>query len=299
MDEALRKKLTIGFLDIPVTTRLSLISDDIPFDKLSCMFSEVKSIQSSVNQVLDWLSEKPENSILWFGDSGFPDFTGIERHLPFMLFCSGKKPDGLKKCVSIVGTRRVSYRCSLSAFELGLEISANGICLVSGMAEGCDQCATLGALAGGGQCFEVLGCGLDVDYPSMTAYLKDKVKAEGGCLISRFAPKMPPLKQNFPNRNVIIAAMSALTVLVQAPSSSGALYTADFALQLGRDVCVAKTGVEERESCRGTYGLFQDGCPVIEHLSDYSKEYRIKCEPVDVGMYRFADRHYILKEDNN
>jgi len=293
MNEELRRRLAIGFIDATNEERhrlvksqktLKEIQEDHPFNK-----------NDEVEQVLRWLERSSDNRILWYGDKNFPDYTGIEKHVPYMLFVEGEIEDSER--ISIVGTRKATYNGINASFELGLETGFNGYALVSGMAEGCDQAATLGCLYSDSPCYEVLGCGLEVDYPSMTKNLRKRIKDGKGAIISQFSPQMPPLKQNFPNRNVTIAAMSRITVVVQAPLRSGALYTLDFAMQLGRDIAVSRAGTDETFASRGTRRLSEDGCPVIDHISDCFSKACLCAENSKDGQYRFQDRYYNIKNE--
>ncbi|MCQ2398793.1 MAG: DNA-protecting protein DprA, partial [Sphaerochaetaceae bacterium] len=278
--------------------RKRFISEGVSESSVLEMCGNPQNVRKQADDVCARLSKDTEMKIMWYGDCGFPDFEGIERHLPYMLFYYGKKPESDRRYVSVVGTRRADYYGHQAAFRTGLEASANGISVVSGLAEGCDQAALMGALEGKTPCYAVLGCGLDVDYPSMSVPIKKRIIAEGGAVISRFAPGMPPLRQNFPNRNVIIAAMSEVTVVVQAPARSGALLTADFALQMNRDVAVVPEGLGTRWCREGTQMLYEEGAKNavgIETLFYCKKPVRVMPSCESASSIRFGDGFYILK----
>src|SRR5205814_4517328 len=118
---------------------------------------------------------------------------------------------------------------------LGRELAAAGLVVVSGLARGVDGEAHRGALEAGGMTVAVLGCGIDRDYPAAHRELAQRI-VESGLVVSEYAPGVEPAPWRFPARNRIIAGLCAATVVVEARERSGALITADFALEEGREV---------------------------------------------------------------
>ena len=137
--------------------------------------------------------------------------------------------------VAIVGARACSSYGSQVARLLGRELAAAGLVVVSGLARGIDGEAHRGALEAGGLTVAVLGCGVDRDYPAAHAQLAARI-CERGLVVSEYAPGVEPAPWRFPARNRIIAGLAAATVVVEARERSGALITADFALEDGREV---------------------------------------------------------------
>ena len=131
---------------------------------------------------------------------------------------------------------------------LGRELAAAGLVVVSGLARGVDGEAHRGALEAGGTTVAVLGCGIDRDYPAAHAELAARIRASGST-VSEYAPRVEPAPWRFPARNRIIAGLSAVTIVVEARERSGALITADLALEEGREV-FAVPG-EITSACRG------------------------------------------------
>ena len=118
-----------------------------------------------------------------------------------------------------------------------------------------------------GRTWAVLGTGCDKPYPAAHCHLADKILNHAGGLISEFFPGTGPVRYNFPKRNRIISGLCTKVVIVQAPRRSGALYTADFALDQGRDVYVHSSGLKGG-FCQGTMNLAKQGAPVIGLLKE-------------------------------
>jgi DNA processing protein len=137
--------------------------------------------------------------------------------------------------VAIVGARACSPYGAQVARMLGRELAAAGVVVVSGLARGIDGEAHRGALAGGGHTVAVLGCGIDRDYPAAHAALARSI-GERSLIVSEYEAGVEPAPWRFPARNRIIAGLCAATVVVEARERSGALITADFALEEGREV---------------------------------------------------------------
>jgi DNA processing protein len=155
---------------------------------------------------------------------------------PARLFVRGGDVAALElPMVAVVGARACSPYGAQVARRLGRELAAAGLVVVSGLARGIDGEAHRGALDGGGLTIAVLGCGVDRDYPASHASLAGRIR-ERGLVVSEYEPGVEPAPWRFPARNRIIAGLSAATVVVEARERSGALITADFALEEGRDV---------------------------------------------------------------
>ena len=134
--------------------------------------------------------------------------------------------------VAVVGARSCSAYGAQVARTLARELASAGLVVVSGLARGVDGEAHRGALEGGGRTVAVLGCGIDRDYPRSHAELARRIVASGA-VVSEYPPGVEPAPWRFPARNRIIAGLSLATVVVEARERSGALITADFALELG------------------------------------------------------------------
>jgi len=146
-------------------------------------------------------------------------------------------------------------------------VAETGAIVVSGLARGIDGEAHRGALAGGGRTVAVLGCGIDRDYPAAHAELARAIVAAGGLVVSEYEPGVEPAPWRFPARNRIIAGLAAATVVVEARERSGALITADFALEDGREV-LAVPGEITSALSHGTNGLLRQGATPATGVAD-------------------------------
>lgn len=203
-----------------------------------------------------------------FGESGYPAVLSQLADPPVALFVrgSGLPLDSGPSRISIVGSRHPSDHGLRLTRELAEFAASNGVPVVSGLALGIDAAAHAGALEGGGPTYAVLGCGVDVVYPRTNARLFQRV-VERGLLVSEYPPGVTPAPWRFPARNRIIAALSDTLLVVEARSRSGALITADQALDLGRDV-LAVPGSPAVAGSAGTNGLIKAGAGLIEGCED-------------------------------
>jgi DNA processing protein len=168
--------------------------------------------------------------------------------------------------VTIVGSRRASRYGRELAKELGAGLSAAGFAVVSGMALGIDSAAQEGALRAGGLTIAVLGCGVDIAYPPRSARIYAEI-AERGMVIAELPPGTEPRRWTFPARNRIMAALGAMTVVVEARERSGSLITAEMAESLNREVG-AVPGLVGSSPAAGTNGLIRDGAALIRGAQD-------------------------------
>ncbi len=176
---------------------------------------------------------------------------------PPVLYVRGELIPEDSWAVAVVGTRRVSAYGRQVADELAMFLAANGLTVVSGMARGVDAIAHQSALKNGGRTIAVLGCGVDRIYPPEHATLASKIMASGA-LVSDYPPGTPPDASNFPARNRIISGMAMATVVVEAGESSGALITAQFAVDQGREVFAVPGNILAPQS-KGTNRLIAQG----------------------------------------
>jgi DNA processing protein len=170
-------------------------------------------------------------------DASFPERLRAIFDPPPVLYLRGSGEPALlaRRAVAIVGARSCSPYGAQVARMLGRELAAAGLLVVSGLARGIDGEAHRGALEAGGPTVGVLGCGIDRDYPAVNATLSRRIE-EQGLVVSEYEAGVEPAPWRFPARNRIIAGLCEAVVVVEARERSGALITADFALEEGREV---------------------------------------------------------------
>ena len=192
---------------------------------------------------------------------------------PGLFVRGGADPTLLARpAVAIVGARACSGYGASVARRLGRELAAAGLVVVSGLARGVDGEAHRGALAGGGPTVAVLGCGVDRDYPAAHADLARRV-----VVVSEYAPGVEPAPWRFPARNRIIAGLCTATVVVEARERSGALITADLALEEGREVFAVPGEITSALSA-GTNDLLKLGASPLTRAADVLSIYGIEPE---------------------
>jgi DNA processing protein len=179
---------------------------------------------------------------------------------------AGPPPAIPGRALAIVGARRAGAPALALARRLAAFAAGSGVCVVSGLALGVDAAGHQGALDAGGQTVAVLGCGPDVAYPRTNAGVHRRI-LETGLVLAEYPPGTPPAPWRFPARNRLIAALAVAVLVVEARARSGALITADHALDLGRDV-LAVPGWAGSPAAAGTNGLLKAGAGMIENEED-------------------------------
>jgi DNA processing protein len=208
--------------------------------------------------------------VLLPGDEGYPHRLLAIYDPPALLFTRGSCPTAEAPYVAVVGSRRASDYGKWASEVLGSELARRGVVVVSGAAYGVDGRAHLGCLRARGRTIAVMGCGVDRAYPSLHADLLERIAASG-CVMSEFPPGSPPLPWHFPQRNRIIAGLSHAVVVVEASEKSGALITADMALEEGREV-MAVPGPITSPLSLGTNSLIQKGAKLVTDVQDIIDE---------------------------
>jgi DNA processing protein len=211
------------------------------------------------------------NTVSW-NSPAYPPLLREIYDPPTLLYFRGCLPNPEAPLVAVVGTRKPSPRASAQAYEIARDLGRGGLSVVSGLALGIDATAHRGNIDGGAPTIAVLGSGADEIYPSSNRGLARRVLETGGALITEYPPGTGPRKWNFPARNRIISGLSRGVLIAEAPEKSGALITARFALEQGRDIWVASAGVVAIEHtghvAAGTEKLAGEGAPVIHSAAE-------------------------------
>ncbi len=205
--------------------------------------------------------------VLRVGEPGYPELLAAIYDPPPRLYLRGQRVEVLAgPCVAVVGARSCSPYGRQVARLLGRELASAGAVVVSGLARGVDGEAHRGALETGGATVAVLGCGIDRDYPAAHAELARRIACTG-LVVSEYEPGVPPAPWQFPARNRIIAGLSQAVVVVEARERSGALITADFAVEEGREVLAVPGEITSALSA-GTNGLLRVGAAPVLGVED-------------------------------
>ena len=200
-------------------------------------------------------------ALTWL-DEGYPERLREIAQPPPVLYANGRIEARDRWAVAVVGTRKPTAYGISAARDLGRVLGANGVLVVSGMARGIDAVAHLAALEAGGRTVAVLGSGLDQVYPPEHRTLASRIRSSGA-VVSDYPLGTKPDAANFPPRNRIISGLAAAVVVVEAGEGSGALITADFGAEQGREVFAVPGSIYSRSS-RGCHRLIENGArPLI------------------------------------
>ncbi|MCK4462787.1 MAG: DNA-processing protein DprA, partial [Candidatus Omnitrophica bacterium] len=220
------------------------------------------------------LIKKYNVDIVTIDDERYPENLKHIYSPPPVLYVKGNLLPEDYYNIAIVGSRRASLYGRETAEKLARQLCGRGFTVTSGMARGIDTSAHTGVLKAAGRTIAVLGCGINIVYPPENKNLMDKI-ADSGAVISEFPINTTPHRHNFPIRNRIISGLALGVVIVEAAQKSGALITASFALEQGREVfsVPGKVGVP---TSRGTLGLIKEGAKLVEDVEDILEEIRSK-----------------------
>ena len=215
---------------------------------------------------LDTVWEHIQNlgiTVLTWEDDDYPTRLREIKQSPPILYIHGELKPEDEWAVAVVGTRRITSYGRQVAERIATKLAHAGVTVVSGLARGIDGVAHRVAIESGGRTLAVLGSGLDQIYPPEHRKLASQV-VENGALISDYAPGTQPEASNFPPRNRIISGLSLASVVVEAGKRSGALITANFAVDQNREVFAVPGNVTAPQS-RGTNRLIQEGAhPLLD-----------------------------------
>ena len=209
-----------------------------------------------------------------FGSQEFPKKLLEIPDAPYALYVKGKLPDSQVPSVAIIGARLCSEYGRYMARVFGQELGAMGFQVISGMAMGIDGIAEKAAFQSGGTSFSVLGCGVDICYPTENTDLYEMCAQRGG-LISEYPPGTVPRAPLFPPRNRIISGLADAVLVIEARAKSGTLITVDMALEQGREVYVLPGRVTDRLS-DGCNSLLKQGALIATCAADIAEDWTLK-----------------------
>lgn len=221
--------------------------------------------------------EKENVRVVTVDDPDYPKLLKQTYFPPFLLYYRGDLKNLHEQALAVVGTRKISNYGKLITPEIVQELAAQGLIIVSGLALGVDSLAHLTAIENHQTTVAVLGSGLDWQniYPSSNRTLAKQILENNGLIISEFPIGMMPLKHNFPARNRIISGLSLGTLVIEAGESSGALITAQFALEQNREVFAVPGAISYPMSV-GTNALIKRGAKLVQSAQDVFDELNLK-----------------------
>ena len=224
--------------------------------------------------------KKLEHSGIWMIAEDNPAFPSLLReipHAPLFLYGKGAKPDASRTHVGIVGTRRPTPYGKEAAATITTGLARRGLIIVSGLAAGIDTVAHETAVAMRTPTIAVIGSGIDERslFPQQNIPLSRRITQQGGTILSEYAPGTPPMKEHFPLRNRIIAGLSRGIFVAEARERSGALITAQLALEQNRDVFAAPGSIFSPTSA-GPNLLIQQGATLVTKADDILNEWNMQ-----------------------
>lgn len=238
-----------------------------------------------VDPALVWEQLAASGTAVWRrGSPGYPARLVDDRAAPEVLFARGSIAQLDGPCVALVGTRSATYYGKSVAAELGADLSAAGVVVISGLADGIDAAAHEGALAPESPTppVAVVGGGVDVVYPASSARLWARLQAAGG-IVSEAPPAAAPESWRFPLRNRIIAALSQVVVVVESHKTGGALHTVTAADERAVTV-LAVPGSVRSPASDGSNSLIADGCGVARDAADVLAALELSCAGTGRGV---------------
>ncbi|MEF3280884.1 MAG: DNA-processing protein DprA [Elusimicrobiota bacterium] len=209
--------------------------------------------------------EKRKIDIITYMDDNYPASLKNISNPPLVLYVKGKIEDKLS--LSVVGTRKPTEYGAKYASKICFDIAKTGIVITSGLARGIDTIAHKTAIKAGGTTWAVIGSGFNRIYPPENKELAEDIIKNGGAIISEYPLSSQPLKMNFPRRNRIISALSFATFVVEGDYNSGALITARYAIEQGKDVMALPGSIDNRYS-NGPNKLIKEGAYLVRNALD-------------------------------
>jgi DNA processing protein len=277
---ARRLLAAFGFPEAVFTQSSAALRPFLGEAQIKALLAERDSLTAQLEATWSWLAADDAGSrrrVLTLGDPEYPeDLLHIEDPPP-MLYAAGVAPANWPAALAVVGRRNPTAQGLLNAHQFARSFAQAGWGVVSGLALGIDGAAHEGALEGAatGQIatIAVVGTGLDRVYPRQHAELARRIEQQG-LLVSEYPIGTPPLTENFPRRNRIIAALSRGTVVVEAALQSGSLITARLAAEQGKDVFAIPGSIHSTQS-RGCHALLKQGAKLVKTAQDVLEEMRL------------------------
>ncbi|MEO0247039.1 MAG: DNA-processing protein DprA [candidate division WOR-3 bacterium] len=252
-----------AIFEAPVKELKGILSEKIIESIKSVTPEKIYQIRNQLNSI--------NVRVIDFTCDEYPEHFKHSEIFPPVLFLRGRNLNFHRKIIAVVGTRTPSWYGIEVTKKLVKELVRNGFTIISGGARGIDTVAHKSALEEGGTTIAIMGCGFNFLYPPENKELFNKI-AENGTLISEFSLDTKPLRENFPKRNRIIAGLSDAVVVVEAGEKSGALITARWAAELGKDVYAVPGSILSPFSS-GTNKLISQGAKILTNFQDIFEDF--------------------------
>jgi len=236
--------------------------------------NDLRQHRDKLDMVAEWKKIMGAGAhIITLTDANYPVPLRTISNPPALLYVRGELRQEDDLALAIVGTRRATHYGKDAARYLARELAANGVTIVSGLAQGIDSAAHEGALEGKGRTIAVFGSGIDQVYPREHEALAERI-SQNGALVSEFAIGTPPHALNFPRRNRIMSGLALGVLVAEAPARSGALITVESALEQGRDVFAVPHSIFS-SSGSGANQLIQEGAKLVMQPQDILSELQL------------------------
>lgn len=264
--------------DAPAATLRTLVGPTL----CSALADPPEGHDEQVAATRAWAAADPARHVITLGDPSYPPQLLETADPPLLLFAHGRLELLAAPAIAIVGSRNPTAQGTDNARAFAAHLSQAGLTVVSGLALGIDGAAHEGGLSGRGATIAVMGTGADRIYPGRHRALAHRI-AEQGLLLTEFPIGTPPLAENFPMRNRIIAGLARGTLVVEAALPSGSLSTARAALEAGREVFAIPGSIHSPQS-RGCHALIKQGAKLVESADDVLGELDWKARPAAAAL---------------
>ena len=274
--EAARRLLAAFGSPEVVITATSAARREVVGSKAATALDQVapQTLPALIDSTWAWLCADPaRHDVIPLGDPRYPAMLLEAPDPPLLLYVRGRAELLHADAIAIVGSRSPTAQGTENAQAFAQHLSAAGLTVVSGLALGVDAAAHTGALEGASSTIAVVGTGLDQIYPRRNRKLGERIGIEG-LIVSEYPLGMPPLANNFPQRNRIIAGLTRGTLVVEAALQSGSLITARLANEAGREVYAIPGSIHAPQS-RGCHALIKQGAKLVETAQDILEELRL------------------------
>ena len=252
--------------------------------RVKALVDGLPALDAGWAHALGWWRSGDSRCVTALGDADYPQALLRTEDPPLLLYVEGRVAALRGELLAIIGSRQPTPQGARDARDFASHLGGAGWTVVSGLARGIDAAAHDGALAAGALTVAVVGTGLDQTYPRAHTTLARRIAGQGA-VISEFPPGTPPLAQNFPSRNRIIAGLTRGTLVVEAALQSGSLITARLAAEAGREVFAIPGSIHSPLS-RGCHALIRQGAKLVESAADILEE--LPTSPATGGIGRPA-----------